>query len=65
MFDVSLNSLAFSSVISNSQESLDAIERQVNTVLNKTRNPNENTGRPEKSDSEKSEKTIANRESMS
>ena len=29
----------FSSVISNSQESLDAIERQVNTVLNKTRKP--------------------------
>lgn len=29
----------FSSVISNSQESLNAIERQVNTVLNKTRKP--------------------------
>lgn len=34
-------------------------------ILNKTNSSNENTGRPEKSDSEKSEKTIANRESMS
>lgn len=33
-------------------------------VLNKTKDSSNNTGRPEKSDSEKSEKTIANKESM-